>query len=91
MLELELVVDCMRAGLKNKSGGFEWGRSPSRGGVGGGGAPPLFANVLAFSPRKSFENRLLSISSSNNNNSTTSSSSSRVVVVVAVVVSSSLY
>ena len=36
------------------------------GGV-GGAEPPPFANVLAFSPRKSFEKRLWSMNSSNNN------------------------
>ena len=44
MLELELVVDCMRAGLKKKSGGSRGGAAPppAGGGWGGGaGAPPI--------------------------------------------------
>ena len=36
----ELVVDCMRAGLKKKRG-VEGGRSPSRGDWGGGAPPHL--------------------------------------------------
>ena len=36
----ELVVDCMRAGLK-KSGGLRGGAAPFAGEVGGAGAPPI--------------------------------------------------
>ena len=51
----ELVVVCVRAGLKKKAGG-RGGRSPRCGG--GLGEPPPFANVLAFPPRKSFEKEI---------------------------------
>ena len=59
----------MRAELEKKRG-VEGGRSPPRGGVEGGRSPPAFANVLAFSPSKSFEKRLWSMNSSNNQNGT---------------------
>ena len=49
-----------------KSGGSRAVAAPPCRGGWGGGAPP-FANVFAFSPRKSFEKKLWSISSSNNN------------------------
>ena len=70
-LRTELVVDCVRAGLKKKRG-VEGGLrppNPPRGGLGGRSAPP-FANVLAFPPRKSFQKRLRSIHSSKNSNNT---------------------
>ena len=36
---VELVVDCMRAGLKQKSGGSRGAQPPPAGGVGGGRSP----------------------------------------------------
>ena len=66
----ELVVDCMRAGLKKKAGCRGGAQPPARGGWGGRSTPP-FANVLAFSPTTSFEKRFWSINSRNKHNSTT--------------------
>ena len=56
-LTFELVVDCMRAGLKKKAGG-RGGRSPPAGGLGGAERPRICKRT--FSPTKSFEKRLRS-------------------------------
>ena len=61
--QVKLQVDCVRVGLKNKSGGSRWGAFRGWREL----RPPAFAKVLAFPPRKSFEKRLWSKNNSNNN------------------------
>ena len=54
----ELVVDCMRAGLKKRRG-VEGGRSLPRGGGWGGRSPPPFANVLASRQAKALKKKVV--------------------------------
>ena len=49
---VELVVDCMRAGFKKKSGGSRGGAAPSAGGVGGVGAPPHLQTYSLLAKQK---------------------------------------